>query len=321
MTAYRPGQGLSAGSADKLRDRKDAASYCKYCGERAEEGGLNCASVDDSKQWKGLLGEGTGDRKKARCSECTKPLPDDHDPAMGPFCRACAPSVGQWQAPAPKAAQSKPEKLEVKQEEIQFGHMVQPGVCKRCKEERRQRDREKAKAKKEARDQEREQALEGSLEAPERIEVTLGERPFGMTPSKADNVGYLIAKASDGKPAAKSGVRPGWRVAEVAGQSCQGMGMEEVQALLKAAELPVRVGFDAMPSNGDFCTCCQKVLVWAEFSRKMRTKPADKRRCIACVEAAGGDGEGEAEAGGGGTGRGGAKGRGGGYGGRGAGRG
>merc|ERR1719274_559136 len=103
-----------------------------------------------------------------------------------------------------------------------------------------------------------------------------------MTPSKADGVGYLVAKVSDGKPAARAGVGPGWRVAEVAGTSCDGLGLEEVKEVLKNATLPVDVVMEKMPGGGDFCTACQQVLVWALFSRKMRTKPPDKRRCSAC---------------------------------------
>lgn len=295
--AYRPGQGISAGSSDKLRMRKDAAEVCEVCGERTEEGGLNCAVVDDSTQWNGLLGEGGGNRKKARCSECTKPLPEDHDPSIGPFCPACAPPRGQWQ-PAPVAVAPAGEERQIPTEEIQFGHMIRPGICKGCAEERRNAAREEAKAKKHVREQEREQALEdGVLEVSERVSVSLAARPFGMTPSKVDGVGYLVAKVSEGKPAAKVGIRPGWRAVEIAGSSCESLDLEGIQTQLKAAELPVAVTFESVPNGGDFCTSCQRILVWALFSRKMRTKPPDKRRCIACVDAAGvGDAD-EAEAG------------------------
>lgn len=297
MAVYRPGQGLTAGTADKLRERKEIAELCEICGERTEEAGLNCASVDDSKQWKGLLGEGTGNRKKARCSECTKPLPEDHDPALGPFCSACAPQSGHWrpsEGVAKVESARKEDSKNIMSKDIQFGHLVRPGICKRCGDERREREREEAKAKKAVREEARQQALEeGALESPERVTVLLADRPFGMTPSKAEGVGYLVAKVSEGKPAARAGIRPGWRVAEVLGTSCNGLDLEAVQALLKLAELPVAIVFEAVPSNGDFCTACQRVLVWAQFSRKMRTKPPDKRRCIACVEAAGAEEEGE----------------------------
>mmetsp|Transcript_45707 Transcript_45707/g.126848 ORF Transcript_45707/g.126848 Transcript_45707/m.126848 type:complete len:333 (-) Transcript_45707:165-1163(-) len=331
MATYRPGQGLAVGSADKLRARAKAAELCKVCGERTEEGGLNCASIDDSKQWNALLGAGIGNRKKARCSECTKPLPEDHDPALGPFCPACAPPPRQrrpWIDDAQTVNTSKVEADETTpDEDIQFGHLVRPGICKRCAEEHRQRDREEAKAKKEIREQARERALEeGTLEAPERVTVSLGERPFGMTPSKAEGVGYLVAKVSEGKPASKAKVRPGWRIADVAGTSCEGLDLEAVQTLLKPAALPVAVTFETLPGNGDFCTACQRVQVWALFSRKMRTKPPDARRCIACVEASGVEKEAEGEAGSmaavGAVGRtnGGRTGKDGGYGGRGSGR-
>ncbi|CAK0904998.1 unnamed protein product [Prorocentrum cordatum] len=288
MAAYRPGQGLTSGTAEKLRARQRAAEKCEVCGERVEEAGLNCASVDDSRQWKGLLGEGTGARKKARCGECTRPLPEDHDPALGAFCAACAPRCAalldagrrREERVEPEAAPAEPE------EEMQFGHLIRPGICGRCREERRRRGAEEARAKREEREQERELALEEGLLPSGRLELSLAERPFGMTASKAEGVGYLVAKVSDGKPAAKAGVRPGMRVAEVAGTSCGGLDMESVQALLKGAALPVPVAFEAVPENGDFCT---RVLVWAQFSRKMRTRPPDKRRCAACVEAGGGE--------------------------------
>lgn len=165
------------------------------------------------------------------------------------------------------------------------------GVCKRCTEEREEKEREEAQARREN----HEQALEDAvLEPPELVAVSLGERPFGMTPSKATGVGYLVAKVSEGKPAAKAGVRIGWRVMEVAGTSCEDLDFEAVQALLKASvALPVAVTFAAVPGGGDFCTACQQILVSPAFSRKMRTKPPDKRRCSSCVEvsetAVGGD--------------------------------
>merc|ERR1712176_145175 len=40
-------------------------------------------------------------------------------------------------------------------------------------------------------------------------------------------------------------------------------------------------------SSCDLCTACQRVLPSDKFSRKMRTKPAEKRRCTACVEESG----------------------------------
>mmetsp|Transcript_59429 Transcript_59429/g.192146 ORF Transcript_59429/g.192146 Transcript_59429/m.192146 type:complete len:952 (-) Transcript_59429:40-2895(-) len=126
-------------------------------------------------------------------------------------------------------------------------------------------------------------AKEMTLEVPERIAVSLGERPFGMTPSSAAGEGYLVAKLSEGKPAAKAGVRLGWCLAAVAGKSCTELDLEATKDLLKNAGLPVDVEFEALPSNGEFCTACQRVLLAAVFSRKMRTKPPDKRRCDACV--------------------------------------
>lgn len=292
MPAYRPGQGITAGTADKLRERKLAAEICKVCGERTEEGGLDCATVDDSKQWTRLLGEGTGNRKKARCAECTKPLPEDHDPALGPFCLACAPPLSQRQAAAPEAAPvaapTVVDDSETAEEAMQFGHLIRPGVCKRCADQLRTREREEAKAKKESREQAREQALkEGILDAPELVTVSMAERPFGMTACK-DAEGYLVGSVKEGKPAARGGVRPGWRLATVGGSSCDGLDKAAVQALTKEIELPADFVFESVPTGADFCTACEKILVWAKFSRKMRTKPPEKRRCTACVEASGG---------------------------------
>lgn len=166
------------------------------------------------------------------------------------------------------------------------------GVCKLCTEKQEERERAEAQAKREERNQ---AAAEAVLDQPEMVPAVLSERPFGMTAVKGEGVqGYLVAKATEGKPAAKAGVRPGWRLAEVAGSNCAGLGLEEVQALLKEAELPISVIFEAVPGGADFCTACQQRLPAPLFSRKMRTRPPEKRRCTACVEASeGGGGEGE----------------------------
>merc|ERR1711971_436310 len=138
-------------------------------------------------------------------------------------------------------------------------------VCRRCMEEK-----------------------ETVLEPPERVVVSLAERPFGMTPSKVDetqSLGYVVAKVTEGKPASRAGVRPGWRAVKIGGASCEGLDLEAAQALMKAAELPASVEFEAVPGGADFCTACQRLLPAPLFSRKMRTKPPDKRRFTACVEA------------------------------------
>lgn len=165
-------------------------------------------------------------------------------------------------------------------------HLFLTAVCKRCSEEREAQDRAEAEQRREARQQAAEEA-EAAMGPPERVQVVLEQRPFGMAPAKAeDSAGYLVVKVTDGKPAATAGVRLGWRVVEVAGATCEGLGLEDVQALMKGADLPVQVTFEAVPSGADFCTACQKVLAAPLFSRKMRTKPVEKRRCSACVEAA-----------------------------------
>eukprot|EP00434_Breviolum_minutum_P034943 symbB.v1.2.030929.t1/scaffold3537.1/size54447/2 len=54
--------------------------------------------------------------------------------------------------------------------------------------------------------------------------------------------------------------------------------------------------------NKEFCTNCQEILFASSFSRKMKTKPPEKRRCSTCVEAAAEAEEGQAPADGEGTG-------------------
>eukprot|EP00929_Paragymnodinium_shiwhaense_P015732 TRINITY_DN123832_c0_g1_i1.p1 TRINITY_DN123832_c0_g1~~TRINITY_DN123832_c0_g1_i1.p1 ORF type:complete len:322 (-),score=102.28 TRINITY_DN123832_c0_g1_i1:29-922(-) len=157
------------------------------------------------------------------------------------------------------------------------------GVCRKCTEEKEAEEQAASKAK---RDEREAAAAEAVIEAPERVTVTLADRPFGMTPCKAEGVGYLVVKVSEGKPAAKNGVRPGWRVVEVAGKAvATDASLEDAQAVLKAAELPAEVVFEAVPNGADFCTACEKILPSPSFSRKMLTKPREKRRCSNCVEA------------------------------------
>ncbi|CAE7656208.1 HACE1 [Symbiodinium microadriaticum] len=62
------------------------------------------------------------------------------------------------------------------------------------------------------------------------------------------------------------------------------------------ASLPVTVAFDGIPENGDFCIACQEILPQPSFSRKMRTKPPEKRRCANCVDLAEAEAEAEAQA-------------------------
>eukprot|EP00931_Biecheleriopsis_adriatica_P058503 TRINITY_DN34852_c0_g1_i1.p1 TRINITY_DN34852_c0_g1~~TRINITY_DN34852_c0_g1_i1.p1 ORF type:complete len:287 (-),score=90.21 TRINITY_DN34852_c0_g1_i1:46-906(-) len=155
------------------------------------------------------------------------------------------------------------------------------GVCKQCMEEKEQKEQAEAQAKREEREQ---AAAEAVIEPPERVEVSFAARPFGITPaSKAE--GYVVLKTSEGKPAAKAGVRSGWRLVSIAGESCEGLDINDAQAKLKAADLPASLVFEAIPGNADFCTSCQQILAAPLFSRKMRTKPPEKRRCSACVDA------------------------------------
>eukprot|EP00913_Durusdinium_trenchii_P003447 g3191.t1 len=113
-------------------------------------------------------------------------------------------------------------------------------------------------------------------------EVTFSARPFGVTPATKGS-GYVVLKTSEGKPAMKAGVRPGWRLVQLNGEELNGE-LGEIQSRLKAAELPVQMTFETL-GNQDFCTSCQEILPGSSFSRKMRTKPPEKRRCSSCVEA------------------------------------
>eukprot|EP00435_Cladocopium_sp_Y103_P066475 s239_g28.t1 len=154
------------------------------------------------------------------------------------------------------------------------------GVCKRCTEEKERQAQAEAAARRGGADA-------GEVEpdvAGEQVEVTLSSRPFGLTPS-SKGPGYVVLKASEGKPAAKAGVRPGWRLVAIDREVCGGEGGSQVewQSRLKAAELPVKMTFETLGSR-DFCTSCQEILPGSNFSRKMRTKAPEKRRCSACVE-------------------------------------
>ncbi|CAK0852533.1 unnamed protein product [Prorocentrum cordatum] len=234
-------------------------------------------------------------------------LGTDWQRSAGDFsCSSC----GRKRLPASEFSKKQVEKaLEslrtIPDKDIRQGPEIQQvvylsGICKRCTEEKEATERAEAQAKREQREESIAEA-EAAMGPPERVEVSLGERPFGMTPSKAEGAGYLVVKVSDGKPAARAGVRLGWRVVEVAGAACGSASMEDTQAMLKAAELPASVVFEAPPAGAEFCTACHRVLAAPHFSRKMRTRPPERRRCTPCVEAseadAGAEGDGaEAEA-------------------------
>jgi len=168
-------------------------------------------------------------------------------------------------------------------------------VCKRCTQEKEAQEREQAAARRAEKEGAENDGPDEALQPGERVTLQLPERPFGMVPSKLEcNArSYTVTKATEGKPACKAGVKAGWKVVAVAGASCLDLDLEGIQILLKDAALPVDVEFETVPANGDYCTACQQVLTTASFSRKMRTKPPDKRRCTACVDAEGGGGTAE----------------------------
>lgn len=162
------------------------------------------------------------------------------------------------------------------------------GVCKRCTEDKERQAQADAAARRAG------NADAGEAEpdvAGEQVEVTLSSRPFGLTPS-SKGPGYVVLKASEGKPAAKAGVRPGWRLVAIDRAEEGAEELPEWQSRLKAAELPVKMTFETLGSR-DFCTSCQEILPGSSFSRKMRTKPPEKRRCSACVEDAAEEGPNE----------------------------
>ncbi|CAK0838450.1 unnamed protein product [Prorocentrum cordatum] len=121
----------------------------------------------------------------------------------------------------------------------------------------------------------------------ERVVVTLEARPFGMTPASSSEggaAGYRVAKASEGKPAWAQGVRPGWALACVGEQDVSGLPLAEAQAALKEAALPAELAFDVPPAGWHFCVGCCAAQPPEAFSRKMLTKPPEKRRCSECVQ-------------------------------------
>lgn len=163
-------------------------------------------------------------------------------------------------------------------------------VCKKCMEAREAKEREEAQKKREeaeATAEHRADLEQQQLAAGEEVIVTLTSKPFGVAAAKSEHVqGFLVAKVTEGKPAANAGVRPGWRLLEVAGEDCREKPHAEVTELLKAGEIPLKLLFEKLAEDADYCTSCERVLVSELFSRKMRTKPVEKRRCSNCVEGA-----------------------------------
>jgi len=85
----------------------------------------------------------------------------------------------------------------------------------------------------------------------ELVTVTFEAKPFGMSPQKAGVEGYVVAKVADCRPAEEKGVQPGWRLVSVGSENCRELGLDAVQALLKAAELPVSVTFEKPPVDDE----------------------------------------------------------------------
>jgi ATP-dependent RNA helicase DDX3X len=66
-----------------------------------------------------------------------------------------------------------------------------------------------------------------------------------MAPSKDAGVsGYMVAKVAEDKPADKAGVRHGWRLVSIAGKPCRDLDLEEIQVLMKGADLPLEAEFE-----------------------------------------------------------------------------
>lgn len=167
-------------------------------------------------------------------------------------------------------------------------------TCKICMEAREQRERDAAQARRveaEAKAEARTELEQAELAPAEEVTITLSSKPFGLVASKSEGVaGYVVSKCSEGKPAAVAGVRPGWRLIAVAGADCRDSAHEETTAALKAGEVPLDLVFEKLPGDAAWCTACERALISSLFSRKMLTKPPEKRRCSACVEVAEGAG-------------------------------
>lgn len=163
-------------------------------------------------------------------------------------------------------------------------------VCKSCLSERESKQQAEAASQRGGKGAQ-EVATDGAEErqqvdtpSQEHVVASFLERPFGMTPVKIHDSAYIVLKVSEGKTAAITGIRPGWRIVAVSEKPCDGLDLEGVQSLLKSADLPVLVEFAPVPISKDFCTSCQKLLAVDAFSRKMRTKTPDKRRCTSCTD-------------------------------------
>lgn len=120
----------------------------------------------------------------------------------------------------------------------------------------------------------------------EPVAVQLASRPFGVTPAGASDegtVGYRVAKASEGKPARTAGVEPGWVLVSVSGRDVRNMPLKDIQPLVKEAALPAELGFERPPPEWHFCVECCRSQPPQAYSRKMLTKPVDKRRCSQCA--------------------------------------
>uniref|UniRef100_A0A7S1A3T4 PDZ domain-containing protein n=1 Tax=Noctiluca scintillans TaxID=2966 RepID=A0A7S1A3T4_NOCSC len=117
------------------------------------------------------------------------------------------------------------------------------------------------------------------------VPISLVARPFGMTAAGAsDSAGYRVARATAGKPAAEAGVVAGWRLVSIGGVDVRELPLKDAQLVLKDTPLPAELCFERPPSDWHFCVGCSLPCPPEAFSRKMLTKPADKRRCSACVQ-------------------------------------
>merc|ERR1711865_381198 len=68
---------------------------------------------------------------------------------------------------------------------------------------------------------------------------------MGLVPIKSsDSDGDVVAKVTEGKPAAIAGIKPGWRLVKVAERSCRDLELEEAQTVLKNVVLPTTMQFE-----------------------------------------------------------------------------
>lgn len=83
MALYQPGRGLSTQATQRLRERKVGGAGFSVMSSLPAE--------DECRQWEALLGVGA--KKKARCSQCTRPLGSAELACRQVLCKRCTTSA------------------------------------------------------------------------------------------------------------------------------------------------------------------------------------------------------------------------------------